>query len=143
MPEVLIKNIHPKKKVKLKSIKNLALKILSAEKKRQNLNIILTDDKYITRLNRKFLKRNRSTDVLSFGMKQGKKMIPESDLLGEIYISLDRAEKQANDYHHTLQKEILALAAHGLLHLLGYDHKNTKQREIMQKKEVNYLSSIS
>lgn len=142
MPEVLVKNLHPEKKVKLKSIKNLALKILTREKKRQNLNIILTDDKYITRLNRKFLKKNRTTDVLSFGMREDKKMIPESDLLGEIYISLDRAEKQANDFHHSLQKEIKALAVHGLLHLLGYDHKNRKQSELMRKKEENYLSSL-
>lgn len=141
MPEVLVINLHPKRKVKLKSIKNLAHKILSREKKRQNLNIILTDDKYIIRLNRKFLKKNKSTDVLSFGMKEGKKMIPESDLLGEIYISLDRAQKQAKDFHQNLQNEIKALAVHGLLHLLGYDHKNKKQREIMQKKEENYLSS--
>lgn len=143
MPEVLVKNIHPEKKVKLKSIKNLALKILSGEKKIQNINIILTDDKYITRLNRKFLKKNRSTDVLSFGMKEGKKMVPESDLLGEIYISLDRAKKQAKDYHHSLQNEIKALAVHGLLHLLGYDHKKKEQREVMLKKEQGYLSSIS
>jgi probable rRNA maturation factor len=143
MPEVLVKNLHPEKKVKLKSIKNLALKILSREKKRQNLNIILTDDKYITRLNRKFLGKNRSTDVLSFGMSEGKKMIPDSDLLGEIYISLDRAQKQAKDYHHSLQKEVKVLAAHGLLHLLGYDHKKRKQTELMRKKEENYLSSIS
>jgi probable rRNA maturation factor len=143
MPEVLVKNLHPEKKVKLKSIKNLALKILSREKKRQNLNIILTDDKYITLLNRKFLEKNRSTDVLSFGMREGKKMIPESDLLGEIYISLDRAQKQARDYHHSLQKEIMVLAAHGLLHLLGYDHKKRKQGELMRKKEEDYLSSIS
>jgi probable rRNA maturation factor len=143
MLEVLLKNLHPKKKVNLKSIKNLAEKILSSEKNRQNLNIILTDDKYIIRLSRKFSRRNRSTDVLSFGMQEGRKMIPQSDVLGEIYISLDRAEKQAKDCNHSLQKEVNLLAAHGLLHLLGYDHKKKEQKEIMRKKEENYLSSIS
>lgn len=143
MGQVLVKNLHSIKKVKLKSIKNLAEKILSCEKNKQNLNIVLTDDKYITRLNRKFLKRNRSTDVLSFGMLEGEKMIPQSDVLGEIYISLDRAEKQAKDCQHSLQKEVKALAAHGLLHLLGYDHKKKEQKEIMRKKGEKYLSSVS
>ncbi|MGB2696505.1 MAG: rRNA maturation RNase YbeY [Candidatus Zixiibacteriota bacterium] len=143
MPEVLVKNLHLKKKVNLKSIKNLAEKILSKEKNRQNLNIILADDKYIIRLNRKFSRRNRSTDVLSFGMQEGKKMIPQSDVLGEIYISLDRAEKQAKDYKHSLQKEVNLLAAHGLLHLLGYDHKEKGQKRVMRKKEEGYLSSLS
>ncbi len=143
MGQVLVKNLHSIKKVKLKSIKNLAEKILSCEKNKQNLNIVLTDDKYITRLNRKFLKRNRTTDVLSFGMLEGEKMIPQSDVLGEIYISLDIAEKQARDCQHSLQKEAKALVAHGLLHLLGYDHKEKEQKEIMRKKEEKYLSSVS
>ena len=143
MTQVLVMNLHQKKKVNLKSIKNLAQKILSKEKNRQNLNIILTDDKYIIRLNRKFSRRNRSTDVLSFGMQEGEKMIPPSDVLGEIYISLDRAEKQAKDCKRSLQKEVNLLATHGLLHLLGYDHKKKEQKEIMQKLEEKYLSSIS
>ena len=143
MTQVLVMNLHQKKKVNLKSIKNLSQKILSKEKNRQNLNIILTDDKYIIRLNRKFSRRNRSTDVLSFGMQEGEKMIPPSDVLGEIYISLDRAEKQAKDCKRSLQKEVNLLAAHGLLHLLGYDHKKKEQKEIMQKLEEKYLSSIS
>ena len=70
-------------------------------------------------------------------------MIPPSDVLGEIYISLDRAEKQAKDGKRSLQKEVNLLAAHGLLHLLGYDHKKKEQKEIMQKLEEKYLSSIS
>ena len=143
MGQVLVKNLNSLKKVKLKSIKNLAEKILTNEKNKQNLNIILADDKYINRLNRKFSRKNKPTDVLSFGMQEGEKIIPRLDILGEIYISLDRAEKQAKDYQHSLQKEVKALAAHGLLHLLGYDHKKKEQKEIMRKKEGKYLSSTS
>jgi probable rRNA maturation factor len=141
MPEVLVKNLHSQRKVKLKTIKRLAEKILEGEKNNHNVNIILTDDKYITRLNREFLNKNETTDVLSFGMKEGKKLIPEADLLGEVYISLDRAEKQAKEYNQSLQKEVNLLVTHGLLHLLGYDHRGVDQKKRMKKKEERYLSS--
>ena len=124
MTQVLVMNLHQKKKVNLKSIKNLSQKILSKEKNRQNLNIILTDDKYIIRLNRKFSRRNRSTDVLSFGMQEGEKMIPPSDVLGEIYISLDRAEKQAKEKAKK-EKELAKIEA-----------KESKEREKRAAKEA-------
>lgn len=142
MSEVLVKNLHSQKRVILKRIKSLAGEVLEAEKNNQNVNIILTDDKYITRLNRKFLKRNRPTDVLSFGMKEDKKLSPQPNLLGEVYISLDRAEKQAKQYNQSLEKEVNLLVCHGLLHLLGYDHKKREKQEKMRKKEEEYLSSI-
>jgi probable rRNA maturation factor len=142
MPEIFVKSLHSRKKVRLQKIKRLAEKVLQEEKNRQNVNIILTDDRYITRLNRKFLKRNRSTDVLAFGMKESKKKSPEADLLGEIYISLDRAEKQAKESNQSFQKEVYLLVAHGLLHLLGYDHKKREQKIEMKKREETYLSSF-
>jgi len=139
MIQVVVKNLHSKKKVELEKIERLAEKVLEGEKNKQNVNIILTDDKYMARLNRKFLNKNRSTDVLSFGMREGKKLTPEPDVLGEIYVSLDRAEKQAKEYNQSLQKEVNLLVTHGLLHLLGYDHKKKEQKEKMRKKEEKYL----
>lgn len=139
MPEIFVKNLHSQKKVRLEKIKRLAEKVLQGEKNKRDVNIILTDDKYITRLNRKFLKKNRSTDVLSFGMEGNKKSSSKLDVLGEIYISLDRAEKQAKEYNQSLQEEVSLLVAHGLLHLLGYDHKKREQKERMRKKEERYL----
>lgn len=142
MPQVLVKNLHPHKRVKLKPLRRLGEKVLQGEKNRQNVNVILVDDKYITRLNKKFLNKNGSTDVLSFGMAEGKKMNPEPDVLGEVYISLDRAEKQAEEYDHSFQEEVNLLAVHGLLHLLGYDHRKRDEEKKMTKKEEKYLSSI-
>ncbi len=139
MIQVLVKNLHSKKKVELKKIQRLAGKVLQGEKNKQNVNIILAHDKYIAQLNRKFLNKNRSTDVLSFGMREGKKLKPEPDVLGEIYISLDKAEKQAKEYNQSFQKEVNLLVTHGLLHLLGYDHKKREQKEKMRKKEEKYL----
>lgn len=142
MPEVFVKNLHSRKRVGLQKIKGLAEKVLEGEKNRQNVNIILADDRYITRLNSKFLKKNRSTDVLAFGMNQAKGRSPEAEVLGEIYISLDRAEKQAKEYNQSFQKEVHLLVAHGLLHLLGYDHKRKEQKMKMREKEETYLSSF-
>jgi probable rRNA maturation factor len=142
MPDVLVKNLHSQKKVKLKILERLAEKILEGEKNRQKVNIILTDDKYITRLNREFLNKNETTDVLSFGMKEGKKLTPEAEVLGEIYISLDKAGKQAQEYNQSLQEEVNLLVTHGLLHLLGYDHRKKNQKKKMREKEKKYLSSV-
>jgi len=142
MPQILVKNLHSHKKVQLKSIKRLAEKVLEGEKNRQNVNVILVDDKYITRLNRKFLNRAAATDVLAFAMNEDKKTSPGHGLVGEVYVSLDRAEKQAKEYDQSLQKEVHLLVAHGLLHLLGYDHKKKDQERKMRKKEEKYLLSL-
>lgn len=142
MPEILVKNLHWHKKVQLKSIKRLAEKVLEGEKNRQNVNVILVDDKYIKRLNRKFLNRATPTDVLAFAMNEDKKAAPRHGLVGEVYISLDRAEKQAKQYNQSLQQEVHLLVAHGLLHLLGYDHGKRDQERKMRKKEGKYLLSV-
>jgi rRNA maturation RNase YbeY len=59
--------------------------------------------------------------------------------LGEIYISLEQARRQAREYKVTLKEELLRLATHGTLHLLGYDHKKKNQAKIMKAKEEKYL----
>jgi probable rRNA maturation factor len=84
-----------------------------------SLNIILVSDVYIKKLNKQFLGRNRPTDVLSFSLKD--------KLLGEIYISKDRAKIQARQQKITAGKEICNLIEHGILHLLGYSHAKMKR----------------
>ena len=87
--------------------------------KSDNINIVFVRDTYIKKLNKEFLGRNRPTDVLSFPLKD--------KLLGEIYISLDRARVQAKEQKITAGQEICNLIEHGILHLLGYSHKMMKQ----------------
>ncbi len=88
-------------------------------KKSDSINIILVRDAYIKKLNKEFLGRNRPTDVLSFPLKD--------KLLGEIYISVDRARLQAKTQKITAAQEICNLIEHGILHLLGYAHKMMEQ----------------
>ena len=61
--------------------------------------------------------------------------------LGEIYISIDKAKSQAEEYGHSLKREICFLTVHGLLHLLGYDHIEEKDRVVMRKLEEEILES--
>ncbi len=95
------------------------------------VNVILVSDYKIRRLNRKYRKRDRVTDVLSFPF-------PDSDFLGEIYISLQRAAVQARRYGCTYSDEVTRLFVHGLLHLLGYDHQTGKDRQVMEVQEKRY-----
>lgn len=89
------------------------------------IGVILVDDSYMTKLNRKFRKRNTTTDVLTFSLKNGF----QKKILGEIYISVERAEEQAKEYGEPLEREIFRLIIHGLLHLAGYTHSQIKTKQ--------------
>ena len=86
-------------------------------------NIIIVDNKKIHEINKEYRNVDRETDVISFAMED--EMDVKYDnfrLLGDIYISIDKAKSQAIEYGHSLLREICFLATHGILHLLGYDH---------------------
>ncbi|MBW4027074.1 rRNA maturation RNase YbeY [Acidipila rosea] len=95
-----------------------------AAKLRGRVDVLLTDDAGIKRLNRDFRKKNKATDVLSFpafappGLK--------SPMAGDLAISLDTASRQAESFGHTLEVELQILMLHGLLHLTGLDHETDK-----------------
>ena len=105
------------------------------------VTIIFVDDAYIRRLNREFRHLDRTTDVLSFEMDDDP--TPDQNLLGEIYISMDRARDQAVRYHVSVDEELQRLVVHGCLHLLGYDHHRTAERKVMRQKETQYLSQTN
>lgn len=141
--EVWIGNIHPTMKIKLEGIKWIALKALSqANEDGRRLNLILADDAYITDLNARFTGRKHPTDVLSFPFS-GERLPTEEGILGEVYISLDRATEQARDFGVSLEDEVRRLTIHGILHLLGYDHQTDEETEVMRRKEDELLSGDS
>lgn len=95
-------------------------------------NIIFVDDTYIHSLNKEYRGIDRPTDVISFALEDDKSFIQtDFKVLGDIYISLETAKKQANEYNHSLKREISFLSIHGLLHLLGYDHMNEEDEKKM------------
>ncbi|MEO0114955.1 MAG: rRNA maturation RNase YbeY [candidate division WOR-3 bacterium] len=104
------------KNTKLQKEIKQTLKRILFEKKCQakSLTVILVDNNYIRQLNRKYLNRNRITDVLAFPF--------DDKFLGEIYICRPQARKQAQLWGVTEKEEILNLVRHGVMHLLGYHH---------------------
>jgi probable rRNA maturation factor len=90
-----------------------------------SVNIIFVTDRQIHALNRRFLRRDRPTDVISFN-NDGPQLPGEPRLLGEVYISRDRARTQAREYGVSYASELRRLVLHGLLHLLGLTHAQMK-----------------
>lgn len=95
-------------------------------------NIILVDNNYIHTLNKEYRNIDRETDVISFALEDYKDITFDNyRMLGDIYISLDKAHSQAIEYGHSFKREICFLSVHGFLHLLGYDHMKKEDEEIM------------
>lgn len=112
------------------------------------VSLTLVDDEEMRRLNRNFRGVDAPTDVLSFALQEkvpGEPAIQgeeEELLLGDIFISLDTARRQAKAYGHSLEREIGMLAVHGFLHLLGYDHDTKEAEEIMFRRQEELLSKV-
>lgn len=111
------------------------------------IGVTLVDDKTIRKLNKKYRKKDKPTDVLSFHFNKetgASDALPvmQYDLLGDVVISVETAARQAEDYRHSFEKEFKILLVHGILHLSGYDHIKEKDFVIMRKKEKELLRSI-
>ena len=112
------------------------------------VDITIVDDEEIHQLNRDYRNVDRSTDVLSFALDEDDEDEPELlegqlHLLGDIIISAETATRQAEEFGHGLDREIVYLAVHGLLHLLGYDHMVEEDKVIMRAKEEEALRAIN
>lgn len=105
-------------------------------------NIIIVDNNTIKEINRDYRGKDAPTDVISFALEDDKNVIaPEGiRVLGDIYISVDKAREQAKEYNHTFKRELSFLAVHGLLHLLGYDHMKEEDEKIMFSKQEEVLN---
>ncbi|XID95372.1 rRNA maturation RNase YbeY [Paenibacillaceae bacterium WGS1546] len=141
-------------------------KLLSVAGAKENVDsgivtLTFTDDEGIRELNRQYRGLDKPTDVLSFSMLEGEQadiryedeyessgddqaewedvspdQDPFSELLGDIVISVPRAEAQAGEYGHSFERELGFLFVHGFLHLLGYDHgSEEEEREMFAKQE--------
>lgn len=129
-------------------ILKVAQRVLEREKVEPTLevSIVLVDDEQIRELNRDYRQVDRPTDVLSFAYREEQEEEPEvvdpvaeEDVLGDIVISLERAKAQAEEYGHSFAREVGFLVAHGLYHLLGYDHMRPEEEAVMRAKEEEVL----
>jgi len=120
--KINIFNSDAKKIVDKKFITSLVKKVLKREGyELAILNIIITDSKSLKRLNKIFLKRNRSTSVISFNMGG----------VSEIYVSREKAKSDTELYFYII---------HGLLHIVGYDHQNQRENTMMENECFEYLA---
>ena len=103
------------------------------------VSVTLTNNEYIHTLNKEYRGIDRPTDVLSFALNESEEpeMVdgPAINVLGDLIISVERAEEQAADYGHSLRREVAFLTVHGMLHLLGYDHMEDEEREEMEAEQ--------
>ena len=109
------------------------------------LSVTFVDNEFIHEMNKTYRNVDRPTDVISFAFLDNEedkdKLLHEKGpvCLGDIYISIDKAKEQAEEYGHPLSRELSFLFVHGLLHLLGYDHMNKEDEEVMFKLQDEIL----
>jgi len=130
-------------KEEIKLMKKIIKHALKLEKvKNATFNIIIVDNKEIHNINKTYRKIDKPTDVISFALEDNKeeKIFSKKRVLGDIYISIDKAKEQAKEYGHSLKREICFLSVHGLLHLLGYDHMEKEDEKIMFGKQELILN---
>lgn len=121
-------------------------------KPQNEVSVVLADDDYIHKLNRQYRNKNTPTDVLSFAMNDQCADDDEPDiadtpedieiLLGDIVISLETAARQAEEFGHSLERELAYLTIHGMLHLLGYDHECEEDKSEMRQEEEHVLALL-
>ena len=108
-----------------------------------SFNLIIVDNNYIHELNKNYRHIDRETDVITFALEdEDTVIIPDEErMLGDVYISLDKAMAQADEYGHSFLREICFLAVHGFYHLLGYDHMTEDDEKVMFTKQEEVLNS--
>jgi len=104
-------------------------------------NIIIVDSEKIQEINKTYRGIDRVTDVISFALEDNEDIVYEDfRLLGDIYICIDKIYSQAEEYGHSVLRELSFLTIHGFLHLLGYDHMNEEDEKIMFKRQDEILN---
>lgn len=127
----------------LETVEKVLLSAVEKEKLEDvTFNLIIVDNSYIHELNKSYRGIDRETDVITFALEDEDSLVvplEEGRNLGDIYISIDKARSQAEEYGHGLLRELSFLAVHGFYHLLGYDHMNPEDEKIMFKKQEEVL----
>jgi probable rRNA maturation factor len=109
--------------------------------KESSLSIVLTNDKSIQQLNRIYRRKNRPTDVLAFPMREGEFSSMAGALLGDVVISVPTARRQALGCRRSTLNEVTMLLAHGLLHLVGWDHDTASKDRAMRAETERLIAA--
>jgi probable rRNA maturation factor len=132
---ISIQNRQKKQKVNVGRIRSSLKRLLNElDCKDSDICLLLVDDDHILDINKKFLKRDRSTNVISFAMTEGAYAYIHPEILGDIILSVETAARDALAGNLDFMDEVEFLVIHGLLHLLGYNHENTDDDEAEKMK---------
>ena len=112
------------------------------------ISVTLTNPEYIRKLNKEYRQIDKETDVLSFPMFEKDEIkslenLEFEETLGDIVISVQRVEEQSKEYAHSFERELAYMVVHGFYHLMGEDHMNDEEKEIMRAKEENVLNKLN
>ncbi len=118
------------------AVRKLILSLIKKEKKKAGkINFIFCSDHFLLELNKKFLRHNTLTDILTF-------QYPSKELTGEIYISIPRIRDNSKNLNVAFENELHRVMIHGVLHLCGYKDKKAGEKKKMREKENYYLNPI-
>ena len=114
------------------------------------ITITFTTPEDIRKINRKYRKIDKATDVLSFPMFEKDELdekiksgdFPYEDVLGDVIISIEKVREQAEEYGHSFERELSYMLVHGFYHLMGYDHIEEEDKKVMRPKEEKILSEL-
>ncbi|RLA85397.1 MAG: rRNA maturation RNase YbeY [Deltaproteobacteria bacterium] len=137
--EVTVQDRQKSRRISPKDVRRMAERILDAlGLQDKELSVLLTDDDEITELNRRYLRRNRPTNVIAFPMEG-----PHPRPLGDVVISTETAKREAEESGIEMREEVALLLAHGILHLLGYDHEGDPEEARRMEEEEERLVKIA
>lgn len=108
-------------------------------------SVVIVDNAYIQSLNKTYRQKDQPTDVVTFALEDNKDVETNPRILGDIYISIEKAKEQAVDYGHSLKREVCFLAVHGFYHLLGFDHQTSEEEKVMfaRQEALLYAENIT
>ncbi len=141
MAEPPIHFFYEKISFKLRNVRLLKFwmsnSVMSENKKIEEINVIFCEDSYIKKINKQFLNHDYYTDIITFDYSEN-----EHKLIGDIFISIDRARDNAKQFRQKLAMEVNRLIIHGILHLIGYNDKSSEEKKLMTTKENYYLEML-
>ena len=144
--EIRISNRQKKFKIYPKTIEFLCVNVLASESQPDDceLDLSIVDDEEIKQLNEEYLNHEGPTDVISFSQRENicEYDDPETSQLGDVVVSADRAFEQAKSFDTNFNDEFGLYIIHGILHLLGYDDIEEKNKIIMEKQQNLWFNTI-
>lgn len=134
--EIFYEDIPPLKPQSQPVQKYLNELVINELKELGEVSIILSSDKYLLEINKEYLNHNYFTDIITFNYVEG------NTVSGDLFISVDRIKENAAEYNTTFAKELYRVIFHGVLHLIGYNDKTAKEKQLMREKEDFYLDKV-